>query len=285
MQYLMEKKWKLNILKTLSLIGVLLFLVGFSKPLSEYNLISSVPMQAKFLTTDFLKSAYIINPKNQVMKYDSTGTLIAIYSENKYGPLTAIDATSPFNTLMFHKDEGYIVSVDMKMSPKTLYKLSATEITNISAMCLSHDNNIWVYDSDENKLKKIAKNYDILYKSIDVTLLLGEAIEPNFLVEKNGLIYLGVPNMGIIMFDIFGTYYTSVPNSKLGVQGLANFQVINRKIVYFHDGLLHVYDFVNKDMQKINIPKIIDTKQVKVEKGQLYVLNEKDLQFYVQKNK
>jgi len=102
-------------------------------PKGNYNLISSVPVNARFLTTDYLKSAYVINNKNQVIKYDSTGTILGVFSEERYGNLTSVDATSPFNVLLFYKDFSTIVTTDMRLNAKRLYKLSTLGMNNVAA--------------------------------------------------------------------------------------------------------------------------------------------------------
>ncbi|MGB1205392.1 MAG: hypothetical protein ACPG5B_07095 [Chitinophagales bacterium] len=251
--------------------------------ISNYELVSSVPLEAHFMTTDFLKSAYVITNKNQVMKYDSTGNLIGNYSENRYGQLTSIDAKSPFNVLMFYKEFSTLVSVDMRMSARRLYKLSSVDLNNIAAACLSDDNYIWLYDMDAGRLKKINHAYETIYQSVEVPQLVGQEVEPNFMMEKDGLIYLNIPKVGVMMFDIYGTYYTSVSVNELGFDDLESFQVLQHKILYFKEGHLFIYDVFQQEIDSYPIPKSLEASDVKVEKGRLYMLDEEQLQFYKQK--
>lgn len=248
----------------------------------NYQLISTIPLEANFITTDFLKNAYIINKKNQVMKYDSTGALINIFSENKYGQLHSIDATSPFNVLLFYKDNATVVSTDMKLNTRRLYKLSSVGINNVSTVCLSSDNYIWVFDTDDQRLKKIDANYQVIQKSIDMRKMLGESITPNFLIEKDGLVYLNIPNQGLILFDILGTYYTSIMKEDITSRPFNEFQVVNNRIIYYDNTYLSVYDIVTKEPEWIAIPNNTDTQKVRVERGRLYILNKTNLQFYAQ---
>lgn len=251
--------------------------------INNYELVSSVPLEARFLTTDFLKSAYVITDKNQVMKYDSTGSLIGNYSENKYGKLTSIDAKSPFNVLMFYKEFSTLVSLDMKLSARRLYKLSSVDINNIAAACLSDDNYIWLYDMDAGRIKKINHAYETIYQSVEIPQLVGQEVEPNFMMEKDGLIYVNIPKVGIMMFDIYGTYYTSVAANELGFSDLKSFQVLQHKIIYFKEGHLFIYDVFQQEIDSFPIPKSYAANDVKVEKGRLYMLDEGQLQFYEQK--
>lgn len=232
------------------------------------------------MTTDPLKSAYVINEKNQVIKYDSVGNRIGFFSENKFGPLHSIDAKTPFNIMLFYKEQGTVITTDFRLNKKRMYKLTSVGIDNVAAACMSHDNYIWVYDLDDNRLKKIDNNYKVIYQSQDVLSLLGEAVIPNFMMEKDGLIYVNVPDVGIIMFDIYGTYYTSASVTDIGKKDLQSFQVLNNQILYYEQGLLNIYNVFTREPQAIRIPKTANTKDVRIEKGFLYVLNEEELQFF-----
>ncbi len=211
----------------------LCLLSGMAVRAGNYELLTSIDTKSKVITTDFLKNVYAVTEDNKLVKYDSTGTIVATFSDNRYGTLTSADATSPFNVLLFYKDFATIVTTDMRLTTKRLFRLSGLGINNVAAACLSYDNYIWVYDTDAARLKKINSNYDIIQQSIDLRLLLGEAIVPDFMVERDGLIYMNVPGMGILLFDLQGTFYTSVSNTDLGKDDLHRFQVVQQKIVYF----------------------------------------------------
>jgi len=250
----------------------------------DYDLVNTIPMEATFLTTDFLKSAYVITSNNEVMKYDSTGNIIGKYSDNRYGSLTTIDAKSPFNVLMFYKEFATVVAVDMKLSARHLYKLSSININNVAAVCLSDDNYIWVYDLDDGKLKKINTKYEIIHESLSLPQLLGQEIVPNFMTEEEGMIYMNVPDVGVMMFDVFGNFYNALSPTDLGNNDLGSFQVLQRKIINFEDGQLTFQDAFSSENSRIPLPKSQNAVDVKVQKGRLFMLQPNELQFFVQAN-
>lgn len=252
------------------------------KTVGNYELLASVDVKGRFLTSDFLKNAYVITEDNKVAKYDSTGSQIAIFSENRYGTLTSVDATSPFNVLLFYKDFATLVTTDMRLTTKRLYRLPNIGINNVAAACMSHDNYIWVYDTDAARLKKINANYEVIQQSMDMRQLLGEAIAPNFLVERDGLIYMNVPGVGVLMFDIFGTYYTSASNTDLGNDNLQTFQALKQKMIYLNENSLFIYDVFEREPEGIPLPRTSNIRDVKVERGRLFILTDEKLQFYIQ---
>lgn len=248
----------------------------------NYDLLTSIDTKSKVLTTDFLKNIYTVTEDNKMVKYDSTGAVVATFSDNRYGALSTADATSPFNILLFYKDFATIVTTDMRLTTKRLFRLSSLGINNVSAACMSYDNYIWVYDTDAARLKKINANYEVVQQSMDLRLLLGESITPDFLLERDGMIYMNVPAMGILVFDLQGTFYTSISNTDLGKDDLHQFQVVQQKIVYFDQTSLFIYDLATQQQDGIPLPRNANIKDVKVERGRLYILTDEKLQVYVQ---
>jgi hypothetical protein len=263
-------------------LAFILLLATISAKAGNYELLSSLDIKAKVLTTDFLKNVYAVTEDNKLVKYDSTGAVVGTFSDNRYGALSSADATSPFNILLFYKDFATIVTTDMRLTAKRLFRLSSLGINNVSATCLSYDNYVWVYDTDAARLKKINANYEVVQQSMDLRLLLGEAIVPDFLVERDGMVYMNVPKMGILLFDLQGTFYTSVSNTDLGKDDLHNFQVIQQKIVYFDQESLFIYDLASQMQEGIALPRNANIRDVKVERGRLFILTDEKLQVYVQ---
>lgn len=248
----------------------------------NYELLTSIDTKSKVLASDFLKNVYAVTEDNKLAKYDSTGTLTATFSDNRYGTLNAVDATTPFNVLLFYKDFATIVTTDMRLTTKRLYRLPSIGINNVSAACMSYDNYIWVFDTDASRLKKINANYEIVQQSLDLRLLLGEAVVPDFLVERDGFIYMNVPGMGILVFDLQATFYTSISNTDIGKDDLHNFQVIQQKIVYFDQESIFIYDIATQEHEGIALPRNVNIRDVKIERGRLFVLTDEKLQIYVQ---
>lgn len=286
MQFTKTNNYGFAISKHLSWAILLLFITALNSyattPKGNFNLISTIEVKADFMTTDFLKNVYVVDKKNVLTKYDSIGTKIGTYTESKYGKLTAIDATSPFNVLLFYKDYATLVTTDMKLNTRRLFKLPSIGINNVPVACMSHDNYIWVYDADASRLKKIDNNYQVVQQSLDLRNILGEAVTPNYMVERDGLIYLNIPGMGVIMFDIFGTFYTSVSNTDLNKDDLSTFQVVQQKIMYFSDHYLFVYDLSSQQPESVLLPEGMRPRDVRIEKGRLYMLDDDKLQIYAQ---
>jgi len=275
MQNLMDKKYIFATLSGISLFFIIV-LAAFTLAPKQYELVKTVPVQGRYLTSDHLMQAYVIDENNQVLKYDTTGQLIGRFDENRYGQITSVDATSPFNTLMFYKDFATIVAVDNQLNARTLFRLPSIDINSVSAVALSHDNHLWLFDTEESKLKKITSKYDLVHESLPVNQFLDSEINPTFIVEKDKLVFVNDPEMGILVFDLYGSYYNSFP-----ITGVEHFQVINKNIVFYDDSQLHLFDFMSFQMETLPMPLQEDSvSHFQLNKDVLFVLGEKGMQIY-----
>ncbi len=263
---------------TLSSLSLLCLLLVFtaSAPPKEYKLKASIPIDGVYMTTDHLSNAYVINKDNEVVKYNKEGDLVARFSEKRYGQLTSIDATSPFNILMFYEDFSTIVALDNQLNPKTLYRLPSLGINNVTAVGLSDDNYVWFFDNNESKLKKVNTKYEIIQESLAVNQLVGSEVKPNFILEKDRKVFVNDPELGVLVFDIFGNYYNSFP-----IGELTSFQVINNMLIFPRDGKLQIFNFTDFQIKSVPLPETVsEMKFMQIEKDILFVLNENELQIY-----
>jgi len=272
MQFSTVKIWSCAIL----LISFLAIAAALPK---EYQLKTQVDTNSRFMTADHLLASYIVNDKNQVMKYDSTGQLIGRLSEKRYGDVTSVDVTSPFNILVFFKDFATIIATDNNLSPRTLYRLGSLGINEVSAAALGSDNNVWFFDLYDSRLKKINPKYEIVYQSIVVNEMLGIPINPSFIIERDQKVYVCDPEVGILVFDIFANYYNAFP-----VTGIEHFQVLNNTIVFSQGNQLSLFNMQEMDVRTLPLPDSVgDIKNIHIEKDMLFVLNEEGLLLYESK--
>ena len=271
----MVKKYIYVTLSATSLLIFCLFIASFSTP-KEYILKHKIPIDGKFMTADHLLNAYVIDENNQVLKYNPDGELIARFSENRYGSSTTVDATSPFNTLIFYKDYSTIVSIDNQMNPRTLYRLPSIELNEITAMGLSDDNYVWIFDAQESRLKKINTKYEVIQQSLELNTLLEVELNPNFIIERDKKVFVNDPEVGILVFDVFGNYYNSFP-----IGELESFQIFKNNVVFHKDGEIKLFDFTSFDVKSLPLPATVsEIKFIHIEKNRLFVLNESELQIY-----
>ena len=112
-------------------------------------------------------------------------------------------------------------------------------------------------------------------QSEDLSVLFGQSVRVNFLIEKDNFLYANDPDKGILVFDIYGTYYKTIP-----IKGLKDFQKIKDQLIYFHNNQLHNYNLNTFNEKIISLPEDGEISNVRIEKNILFLLRKNQLDLY-----
>ena len=192
-----------------------------------------------YFTVDNLGNMFFIK-ESEMVKHLANGTYFNRYSNLKLGNITSVDATNALRIMLFYKDYQQLVFVDnqltQKNDPVSLEKLGY-EQTELA--CVSGNNGIWLFNKANNELVRFDEQLKQMASTGNLKQMLQtEEVKPNFLMEHNGNVFLNCPNVGIYVFDIFGTF-----SKIISLKGLKNFQV-NENIIYFQkDGGICSYNY------------------------------------------
>ena len=123
---------------------------------SSFTLVRTYEGDIAGAAMDNLDNLYIVSSNGQVRKFNSSGDSTGLYNQvRNFGQLSSIDVSNPLKLLLFYKDFSTIVTLDRYLSPISTIDLKRFSILQPVAVGLSYDNNIWVYDEYDHKLKKI----------------------------------------------------------------------------------------------------------------------------------
>jgi hypothetical protein len=187
---------------------------------------------------DQLDNLYIISSKGQVKKFGAAGDSLSVYNQvRNYGQLFSIDVTNPLKLLLFYKDFKTVVVLDRFLSTIKTVDLRRFNILQPIAIGLSYDNNIWIFDEYDNKLKKIDEQGNHLFESDDFRSVFNQGISPQKIIDDNGLVYLADSSAGVFIFDNYGSFKKKIP--------LRNFQsiAVNRNhVISTRPDLVTVYN-------------------------------------------
>ncbi len=241
------------------------------------SLIYKVLMPAKYFTVDKLNQLYLVTERNEVIKYDINGTEVFRYNNNFLENLTHVDVTDPFNILLYYPDYLTAITVDRTLSQVGEFNLTTLDFNKIQAIGTSNDGNIWLYDDLGFKLKKISKNGTLLRESVDLSLQLNYAPKPTFVMERENDVYLNDPEYGIIIFNIFGEYNSTLNNLK----GIDRFQIFDNRLVYKKEKEIITYHLQSLDSKILKLPvELSASDDAMIQKNRLYVSNDSGLFVY-----
>ncbi len=260
----------------------LLFCCGFyAKATSDTTL---QLQQTKIITGEFsnfsvdnLGNIFLITSSNQIKKLNANFDSVAVFNDVKrYGSIFSIDVSNPLKVLVYYKDFATIIMLDRQLNNRNTINLRQQNILQVKAIAQSYDNNIWLFDEMENKLKKIDETGKLLSQSADFRLLFDDTLNPVTIIDMNGLLYLYNTKKGFTVFDYYGGLKNQypIPNWQ-DVQVTDNF-LRGRDSSYFYASNPKQLQFI-KAGAGINLMQAIKTQIVQ---NKCYVLTKQGLIIY-----
>ncbi len=204
----------------------------------ECNLIK-VPL--KTFKIDPFGHIYTIDNKNRLNVYDADLKLLFEYYNNGLGDISYLDITNPRKIILFFSGFQKMVFLDNTLSEIGRLNLDFNLPYDIRAMGSSRDNNIWIYDATDYKLKKIDSNGKVILLSNPIESFLNINIVPHYIIEYNNEVYLIEEGEGIAVFDNFGNYLSFVP-----FKGGSSLSFQTNALIYVKEAAIYLKNYENK---------------------------------------
>ena len=224
-----------------------------------------------------LGELYIINKNNQLKKINEKGDSVGVFNEvTKYGKLSYVDAQNPWKTILFYQNFSSIVLLDKYLNVLTNINLRKQNIFGVKTVAAAYDNNFWLFDEQENKLKKIDDAGKVLMETIDFRLLFDSVPSPVQIEDRDGFVYLYDPKKGFYIFDYYGSF-----KNKLTFLNWKNIAVIGKSIYGFDDNYFYSYNLGSLTLKQHPLPATFKNyTTIKVGINKIYVLKNNILEIY-----
>ncbi|MGI8636957.1 MAG: hypothetical protein ACR2KZ_16305 [Segetibacter sp.] len=247
---------------------------GQQAPILHLSLVKTLTTKANDFTTDNLGNIYLLTPTNQVKKVDTKGDSIAVYNDVKrYGKIFSIDATNPLKILVYYKDFSTIIILDRLLNVRAAIDLRKQDILQARAIATSYDNNIWVFDEMDSKIKKIDDSGRVLFESTDFRQIFDSVPAPVSIYDRDGQLYLYDPTKGLFVFDYYGA-----KKNILQLLHLNDLQVIDKNTITARDST-QIFLYKPASLQLLTYKAFEDQsafKKINFKGDLLYCLNEDD---------
>jgi hypothetical protein len=216
---------------------------------SSFSLVKTYKGDIAGAALDKLDNLYIISSTGQVKKFGAWGDSVGVFNGVRaYGKLSAIDVSNPLKPLLFYKDFSNVVVLDRFLANRASLNLRQYNILQPTAIGLSYDNNIWVFDQFDYKLKKVDEAGNLLLQTDDFRQLFGQSFAPQKIINDNGFVYLADSANGIFVFDNYGTY-----KRKVLLKNWSTIDVWNGMIVRLSQNAVWVYNPTNFTERTISL--------------------------------
>ena len=251
--------------------------LSFAQKDSAFRFIKEIPFPIASFSVDNIGALYLITPANQLKKYNEQGDSVGVFNEvTKYGKLSYVDAENPWKTILFYQNFSTIILLDKYLNVVTAINLRKQNIFRVRAVTSSYDSNIWLFDEQDNKLKKIDDNGNLLSETVDFRLLFDSVPDPVKIIDRDGFVYLYDPEKGIYIFDYYGSFKT-----KLTFLNWTDMEVSGKNIYGFDKQNIYKYTPPLPDVVAYKLPpQLQDNTAIKISSHRIYVLKNEQLYVY-----
>lgn len=247
---------------------------------SAFVLTKTILGDFSYFTVDNLDNLYLISNGNQLKKLNSNGDSAGVFNDvRKYGKLYFTDATNPLKLLLYYQNFSTIVVLDRFLNIRNVINLRKQNIFNVKTIGASYDNNIWIFDEGDGKVKKIDDNGEVISETVDLRVALDTVPSPINITDQDGFVYLYDPEKGFYIFDNYGSL-----KNKLPFLHWNNVEVTGKNLYGFNETTLLQYQTGSLNLKEFSLPASFNNAvQVKAMNGKVYVLHKDGIRVYTVK--
>ncbi|MEO6228854.1 MAG: hypothetical protein ABJB11_16720 [Ferruginibacter sp.] len=252
--------------------------LGYTQQSTSLVFNKLIPGDYTYFTVDNLENVYLVNTDNQLKKINANGDSVGVFNNvRKYGKLYSIDATNPLKILLYYKNFATIVVLDRFLNVRNSINLGRKGIFKVNTIATSYDNNIWLFDEGDSKLKKIDDNGDVLLETVDFRNLFDTIPSPAQIMDRDGFLYLYDADRGFYTFD----YYGALKNH-MAFLHWNNTEVVAKNMYGFSNKTLHQYQSGSLKLLDYPLPPLFDNAlQIKVVNNKVYLLQADGIQQFL----
>lgn len=231
-------------------IYILLFTVLHLPAQEKFKTIAQINVTADFFTTDNQNNIYVVK-SNELVKYNKEGKLLYKYSNKNLGNIDYVDASNPLRILVFYKNFLQLIFLDNTLSPHgepTSFDLLGMPQAQLAAT--SYNSCFWVYNQQNFEIVRFTQLYEKTQQTTNLNLLLNISLQPIQMLEYDNKLYINNPQTGILIFDIYGTYYKTIP-----LKNILHFQPVGDWVYYQYEGKIKAYNTKTTEEKEFNIPQ------------------------------
>lgn len=226
---------------------------------------------------DNLGNMYLLYQDGQLKKLRPNGDSLAVFNNvRRFGKLYSVDVSNPLKVLLHFRDFNTVVILDRLLNQRATLDLRKSNLLQVKAVGQSYDNNIWVFDELDPRLKKIGDDGRIIDQSNDFRQMFDSTPSPSVIIDQDKLVYLYDSDKGIYIFDYYGGFKNRIP-----LTGWSDFSVINNLLFGRDAEYLYRYDAPTFDLQKYPLPAfMMNAQKIVIRPGNVFLLRDGVIMVY-----
>ncbi len=234
----------------------------------------SIQAASTFVTFDNLGNFYSAF-NEEISKYDAKGDFLLSESNKVLGNVATIDASNPLKLLLFYADFGQIAFTDNRLATRgEILQLDQLGLVQSSMACTSYNSGFWVFDQVTFELIRFDRNMRETNRTGNLQQIVGTEMHITYMLESGNWLYVKNEGTGIMVFDIYGTYYKTLP-----LKGGKKFSIYQNVLFYADKSKLVAYQLKTAEMAEMELP-VQQIADFSVHANQLLVSTGKEIKLY-----
>lgn len=232
---------------------IIFFGPTFAQEIKSPLLVKKLVGNFIYFKADELGNVYVLTSSGQLKKYNNNLDSMGVFNDvRNYGVLHYISSGNALRTVLFFKQYRTILLLDRMMQVVNKLDLRKSLLFQVQAIAQSYDNNIWIFDEQESKLKKLSESGKLIFESADLRIVFDEAIQPSQIFDSGGFVYLYDKLKGLYIFDYYGAF-----KSKVSLLGWSNPQLVGNSIIGIKDEKIMSYKLNSLDISESNLSVLL----------------------------
>jgi len=158
------------------------------------------------MNVDQVGNMYLVKNQRTLLKYNIDGNLDKTFDSQLAGFIYSIDVANPLYLLVFYRDAGKIMLFDRNLAPLKEISLATWTKNDITAVSLSNNNQLWMYDTVERKLLRYSIEGDRVLESADLYGVTNLELSIETIREYNNQVYLRNREGKLLVLDNLGRF-------------------------------------------------------------------------------
>ena len=247
---------------------------------SVFSYTGFIPGSFIQIEVDILDNLYLLTKGYQLKKINANGDSIAVFNDVKrFGNPSYIDVSNPFKVLVYYKNFSTAVILDRLLAQRNTLNFRKQDIFIVKAITTSYDNNIWLFDEQDFKLKKMNDEGRVLQESSDMRVLVDTVPSPAQIIDSDYFVYLYDPLKGFYVFDYYGALKNNLP-----FKNWTSVSASKKTLYGFHEKKLYIYNTGNLQLKKYPLSdSFVQADGIRAMNGKLYLLMKEGVVIYTVK--
>ncbi|HUR29810.1 MAG TPA: hypothetical protein VMZ69_00190 [Saprospiraceae bacterium] len=233
----------------------------------------------QLMEMDHLGNIYLVDDSDQLIKFDTTGQLLHTVVNNNLGHIHSVDVGNPFKIMVFYRDQQTVVLYDRTLSEIQRIPLIQWDLHDVTAVNLSPDNALWLFNGESKVLMKMSDKGDPILTSDPFDIIASPSARPDFIYDADHFLLIKEKGKPIAVFNDFGGYVNTLDN--MGEY----FTIVNNTLIFPSEMNIRFYKPVQQEFTAMPIGERITDQRVYYYNGRFYIPDEKGIYIKTPQNR